>query len=156
MFRVKIVPYIFRILVKRLGESECGGTDYSASLCHRLHPVPTCGDAARGRYEQLHRLDSRLVDLVIPSDTRPPTTSGAMITMSPTANRVSHLDVLLRLPRRVARWVFRDETTVDAEREAAARYRAVVEAPIPKKTRLRVEREIRMGTRPVVHLRRAR
>jgi hypothetical protein len=79
-----------------------------------------------------------------------------MITMGSATNRVSPLDALLLLPRRVARWVFRDETTPTAEREAAARYRAVAEAPIPKETRLRVEREIRMGTRPVVHFRRAR
>lgn len=63
---------------------------------------------------------------------------------------------LLRVPQLVVRWVTRDDTTTEAEREAAASYHAVVDAPIPKETWLRVEREARTGALPVVHFRRAR
>lgn len=55
--------------------------------------------------------------------------------------------VVRYIQRFAARWIGQDETTPAAEREAAARYRAVADAPIPEETRLRVEHETRMGGR---------
>ncbi|MGH3403225.1 MAG: hypothetical protein ACRDRJ_12135 [Streptosporangiaceae bacterium] len=61
---------------------------------------------------------------------------------------------LLRVARWAMRWTESDETTSAAQHRAAARYAAVADAPIPKEARLRAEREMRTGTRQVVHLRR--
>lgn len=75
----------------------------------------------------------------------------------PTAtNRTSIIDALLRLHRHSKRKPSAGKASLAAQREAAARYRAVLNAPTSKETRDRAEYEVRSGSRPVVHLGRVR
>jgi hypothetical protein len=74
--------------------------------------------------------------------------------MPSATSRISFLDALLRPHRRSQRKADLCKTLSASEQRAAARYRAVADAPIPEETRLRAERQVSLGAQPVIHLRR--
>lgn len=76
--------------------------------------------------------------------------------MPSTTSSISLLGVLLRLHRRSKRTSDTSGTSLAAQRKAAARYRAVAEAPIPEEIRRRAMNRGRSRTQPVVHLQRVR
>jgi hypothetical protein len=85
--------------------------------------------------------------------------------MSPNAKGVNPFGALLRFPGLVVRWVARkftreqvgsDGLTDTEGKEYEARFWKVATAPAPEDARLRAEREVEAGTRPVLHLRRPR
>jgi hypothetical protein len=76
--------------------------------------------------------------------------------MPPATGRITFLDALLRLYRRPQRKADTGEALTAADLRAAARYRAVADAPISKAARLLAQRGAGAGSPAAIHLQRLR